>query len=1410
MDPVLGLDIHVVGVPAPPAPLPVPVPVPMPFVGLVFDPMGMLVGAAITRALGGQPNAVLINGLPATNCGTNVTNMLTLPHLPAPGVAFIPPPKPGNDAELYFGAKDVSIAGSLGVRLGDIALSCSDPVRMPTSLVLALPKGAPVLVMKPMVPDLASIAMALGMRAAMRALGAVLRAGGRLLRALRRTQQASGRWRAASRALHDAVDRMVPRRVRSRVHRAVCFLTGHPVDVATGRLLTHREDFHLPGPLPLRFERAYDSALSFRDGPLGRGWSHTLNQAVWLERGRVVYLAEDGREIEFDTTRLPGRTVERGQSLYHPLERLTLRCLDHRCWELETHDGVTHRFGPVTGGDPARAVLRSKETRTGNTVRLDYDENGRLEACRDSVGRRVLFEHDRNGRLVAIRLPLSRGEGWYVHARYRYDARGDLVEVLDAEGNAQKFEYVGHLMVKETDRTGLSFYFQWDGQGSGARCIRTWGDGGIFDHVITYDLPNRRTLVENSLGHVTQYALDELSMVVAVTDPQGGVTRYEWDPDTGQQARVTDPLGRAVSRRYDERGNCVQVTGPGASVVSLSYDSRNQLTRVEQSGGATLDFAYDPRGRLTHRVDAQGGVTRMEYEQGQLRRIVRPDGGLALLDYDKHENLRQVRTPRGEESRTWFDTLGRPIKSRDRHGAVTARVYDSLGRVAQLQSDTGFRREYRYDAEGHVLEVKDPGQHVRMTYAGNHWLASTEERGLRVHLTHDLEGQLVRVTNTAGELYRYELDACSRVKQSTSFDGRTHTYEYDACGRVVALQRASGKRTLYDYDDRDQMTRVRYPDGRSESYRYDDASGAMLEAINDDVALRFERDAQGRVLRERSDDDWVESTYAPSGVRVQFLSSQGLNAHLHFDAAHRIEALAASTERAKWAATFTRDELGRERERAFPGEVKSLWDWDAQGFPARRASVHGDRLMAERRYEWSPGGQLLAIDGGAQGRLRAERTAGGGLLGAHLPDGSYQSRFPDEAGNLFQHPDPSHRSHGPGGRLLCADGVTYRHDDDGQLIEARRGDTVTRYQWNGAGMLETVLLPGGERVSFTYDAMGRRTRKRIHRNEETVSETRWVWDGAVPLHEQRLGQEPITWLFEPHGMTPLARLQGERQWSILTDHLGTPTEMVDEEGQLAWRMQMGLHGATSVEEHQTDCPFRWPGQYEDPETGLYYNRFRYYSPETGGYLSADPLGLVGGLNAYRYVADPLTQWDPLGLTSCSRQDLLDLPPNSAVVRVSDGHVAIYLVDSQGNRTWSSLGVTSQGSARRFTSQAQFDNFVRNATPQDLQNAGLPVRIFSNSDGMGNSAVQDFLITSDTAGRSINVDAMMARHQASLGGGGGRYNVDSNNCVTHVRDILQSGGVEAPPGPSRGNLPFFSNNVPGNAFDGNIWSTLYGG
>ena len=86
--------------------------------------------------------------------------------------------------------------------------------------------------------------------------------------------------------------------------------------------------------------------------------------------------------------------------------------------------------------------------------------------------------------------------------------------------------------------------------------------------------------------------------------------------------------------------------------------------------------------------------------------------------------------------------------------------------------------------------------------------------------------------------------------------------------------------------------------------------------------------------------------------------------------------------------------------------------------------------------------------------------------------------------------------------------------------------------------------------------------------------------------------------------------------------------MYDGTGAAVWSAQLDAYGALQrVEGDREACPFRWPGQYEDSETGLHYNRFRYSDPASGQYLSEDPIGLAGGLRPRNYPGDPLRRVD---------------------------------------------------------------------------------------------------------------------------------------------------------------------------------------
>ena len=278
-------------------------------------------------------------------------------------------------------------------------------------------------------------------------------------------------------------------------------------------------------------------------------------------------------------------------------------------------------------------------------------------------------------------------------------------------------------------------------------------------------------------------------------------------------------------------------------------------------------------------------------------------------------------------------------------------------------------------------------------------------------------------------------------------------------------------------------------------------------------------------------------------------------------------------------------------------------------------------------------------------------------------------RVPDFVGNLYGTPERKDRKYGTGGRLLEDAECIYHYDDEGNLVfrefrqpreDAVRHDRrqiereygirhpVTNmgwlYEWTSGGMLRRVVRPDGRPVEFRYDALGRRTAKQY-----LGKVTHWVWDGNTPLHEwvaaatDNEGQEKAfcpdgnsltTWIFEEGTFVPAAKIQGDRQCSIVSDYLGTPVQMYDSEGNKIWDCTLDIYGkvADFRGESLYDCPFRFQGQYEDIETGLYYNRFRYYDPKLGGYISQDPIGLEGdNTTIYGFLENPNIYIDILGL-----------------------------------------------------------------------------------------------------------------------------------------------------------------------------------
>jgi RHS repeat-associated protein len=413
--------------------------------------------------------------------------------------------------------------------------------------------------------------------------------------------------------------------------------------------------------------------------------------------------------------------------------------------------------------------------------------------------------------------------------------------------------------------------------------------------------------------------------------------------------------------------------------------------------------------------------------------------------------------------------------------------------------------------------------------------------------------------------------------------------------------------------------------------------------VNESASVDFERDLSGNIIKESINDHWVANQFDEFSNREKTISSLGAEIAYGRNAMAQLTDISANG----WSAKFHYDKLSLEEKRELPGGVFNQWERDSLGRPIHqrigiRTQIEGN-IHRSRKYKWDVNYKLRSVRD-EEGETQFHYDACLNLSETIFADGEHQLRNPDAIRNLFLTTSRADRVYTKGGQLKNANGWEYHHDAEGNLVSKihANGDKW-HYTWNDAGFLTEVTKPDRTKVYFEYDALGRRVTK-CYKN----TLTKFVWDGNVPVHEWKehaitreklsdltIGENGIiTWIFEEANFAPVAKLKGDKRYSIISDHLGTPITMYKSDGSLVWDCKLDSYGNVRTGKGESGCcPFRYQGQYEDTETGLYYNRFRYYAPEEGIYISSDPIGLAGGIALYGYVNDPNKALDPLGLAN---------------------------------------------------------------------------------------------------------------------------------------------------------------------------------
>ena len=988
---------------------------------------------------------------------------------------------------------------------------------------------------------------------------------------------------------------------------------GDPVDVSTGAMLQTQTDLTLAGVLPLVLSRTHKS--SYRVGRwFGRSWASTLDQKIELDRDAVHFAAADAMLLTYPVPPQDGSAVLPVQGAPWPLcrdEDGGYRITDRR-------SGQTLHF---PAGHDRRRPISAITDRHGNRIDVGYDADGVITDVRHSAGQHIVVDTE-NGRITGLRLA-NGAAGDIVLARYAYDDAGLLAEVVNSSHLAMRFEYdADGRMTRWEDRNGMWYQFGYDTDG---RCVRGEGRDGNLSYTFDYDRDNRVTRSTNSLGHTTTYHLNERRQVVREVDPLGNATLSEWDAHHRLHSR-TDPLGNTTRYAYDAQGNLTAITRLDGATTTAEYNELGRPTTKTEPSGAVWRREYDERGNITAETDPFGATTTYTYDRhGGVATVTDALGNRSRIQTDPAGLMLAISTPTGATTRITRDPFGRATTVTDPVGGVTRFSWTVEGSPLSRTEPDGATRRWAYDGEGNIVLDIDAMAHRTTTEFNGFDLptATVGPDGTRLEFAYDTELHLTSITNQQGRIWRYDYDPRGNLVRETDFDGRVLTYAYDPAGRLTERTNGAGETIHYRHDSLGNTVEQRIG---ADAATFDYDGDWLVGAANSDADVRFERDALGRVVAETVNGRTVHTTYDRIGRRLRRRTPSGAETAWEYDTNGQPAAVHTGGNTIR----FQHDAAGREIQRTV-GAATLTQTWDA----CRRLRTQAlgattgrpvPTLLQRRSYSYRPDGNVTAVVDQVFGPRTFDLDPLGRITAVDHGDGTERFGY-DEAGNL-----------------VAGQSVRYQHDAQGRTTLRQHESASWNYTWDAHDRLTAVTTPGGQRWRYRYDPFGRRIAKeRIGEDGTAVVErTEFTWDGTQ-LVEQRHHDRATTWEWQPGTMRPLAqiecRLRGddadqrrvdEQFYAIVADLVGTPVELLAADGTLAGQASTGVWG-TQQTYGNVACPFRFPGQYHDAETGLHYNFARYYDPAGGRYLSSDPIGLAASVNPYAYVANPMREFDPFGL-----------------------------------------------------------------------------------------------------------------------------------------------------------------------------------
>ncbi|ENB8020186.1 RHS repeat protein, partial [Escherichia coli] len=881
-------------------------------------------------------------------------------------------------------------------------------------------------------------------------------------------------------------------------------------------------------------------------------------------------------------------------------------------------------------------------------VRYGWTPRGELAVVYDRSGKQVrsfTYDDKYRGRMVAHR-HTGRPE-----IRYRYDSDGRVTEQLNPAGLSYTYQY-------EKDRITITDSLD------RREVLHTQGEAGL----------KRVVKKEHADGSVTQSQFDAVGRLRAQTDAAGRTTEYSPDVVTGLITRITTPDGRASAFYYNHHNQLTSATGPDGLELRREYDELGRLIQETAPDGDITRYRYDnPHSDLPCATeDATGSRKTMTWSRyGQLLSFTDCSGYVTRYDHDRFGQMTAVHREEGLSQYRAYDSRGQLIAVKDTQGHETRYEYNIAGDLTAVIAPDGSRNGTQYDAWGKAVR--------------------TTQGGLTRSMEYDAAGRVIRLTSENGSHTTFRYDVLDRLIQETGFDGRTQRYHHDLTGKLIRSE-DEGLVTHWHYDEADRLTHRTVKGETAERWQYDERGWLTdISHISEGhrVAVHYRYDEKGRLTGERQTvhHPQTEALLWQHETRHAY-NAQGLANRCIPDSLPAVEWLTYGSgylAGMKLGDTplveYTRDRLHRETLRSFGRyelttaanlDIRIPYATDPAGNRLPDPELHPDSTLsmwpdnriardAHYLYRYDRHGRLTEkTDLIPEGVIRTddERT--------HRYHYDSQHRLVHYTRTQYEEPLVESRYlYDPLGRRV-AKRVWRRERDLTGWMSLSRKPQVTWYGWDGDRLttiqndrtrIQTIYQPG----SFTplirvETATGELAKTQRRSLADALQQSGGEDGGSVvfpPVLVQmldrleseiladRVSEESRRWLASC-GLT-VEQMQNQMD-PVYTparkihlyhcDHRGLPLALISTEGATAWCAEYDEWGNLLNEEnpHQLQQLIRLPGQQYDEESGLYYNRHRYYDPLQGRYITQDPIGLKGGWNLYGYQLNPISDIDPLGLS----------------------------------------------------------------------------------------------------------------------------------------------------------------------------------